>query len=470
MQPTPFGLNLPYWIEDENFDLEYHVRHIALPRPGDWREFCIQASRIHARPLNLNRPLWEIYVMGGLDGIADLPAESFALLVKVHHAAVRRSMSIAAPISRRCCMTPLNVLRIMGRPRRGFPRSPPCGLSLLARTAFNAIASPLNAARKLSRVLTSRAPTARRLLLDLLFEPQSTTITRFNSVVSPHRVFDARRFKLDDFKRIRTLAPGATVNDAVLAVCAGSLRRYLAGKEELPATSLTAALPIYVRLTKNRRKSGAGKDHPDVSWESIEIATHIADPVNRREAIRGRTASSKVLAEAIGAKELTARGAPVPTAALALASKLLARESAQRGNHTPLANCSVINVPGSPVPLYLNGARLTFFSAILPIADGMGLALAVTSCNGEIVISTSSCRHLLPDPDVFSQCVCETVEKYLGLAAKSAQTRRAEPVKSAAGPASAHHKSTRPRRSAQPDATAPRVERGGRRPPTEPPD
>ena len=87
MQPTPFGLNLPYWIEDENFDLEYHVRHIALPRPGDWREFCIQASRIHARPLNLNRPLWEIYVMGGLDGIADLPAESFALLVKVHYAA-----------------------------------------------------------------------------------------------------------------------------------------------------------------------------------------------------------------------------------------------------------------------------------------------------------------------------------------------------------------------------------------------
>ncbi|MGO9419134.1 wax ester/triacylglycerol synthase domain-containing protein, partial [Roseiarcus sp.] len=88
LQPTPFGLNLPYWIEDENFDLEYHVRHIALPRPGDWREFCIQASRIHARPLNLNRPSWEIYVMEGLDGIADLPAESFALLVKVHYAAV----------------------------------------------------------------------------------------------------------------------------------------------------------------------------------------------------------------------------------------------------------------------------------------------------------------------------------------------------------------------------------------------
>ncbi len=255
--------------------------------------------------------------MEGLDGIADLPAESFALLVKVHYAAVDvdRGADISTLLHDATQRSP-----DYGPPTPWFPRSPPCGLSLLARTAFNAIASPLNAARKLSRVLTSRAPTARRLLLDLLFEPQSTTITRFNSVVSPHRVFDARRFKLDDFKRIRTLAPGATVNDAALAVCAGSLRRDLAGKEELPATSLTAALPIYVRLTKNRRKSGAGKDHPDVSSESIELATHIADPVNRLEVIRGRTASSKVLAEAIGAKELTARGAPVPTAALALAT------------------------------------------------------------------------------------------------------------------------------------------------------
>ena len=84
----PFELDYPYWIEDENFDLEYHVRHIALPKPGDWRQFCIQASRIHARPLDLNRPLWEIYVIEGLDSFLDLPKDSFALLTKIHHAAI----------------------------------------------------------------------------------------------------------------------------------------------------------------------------------------------------------------------------------------------------------------------------------------------------------------------------------------------------------------------------------------------
>ena len=88
LQRVPLDLDHPYWVDDPNFDLEYHVRHIALPKPGDWRQFCIQASRIHARPLDLNRPLWEIYVVEGLDSLLELPVGSFALLTKVHHAAV----------------------------------------------------------------------------------------------------------------------------------------------------------------------------------------------------------------------------------------------------------------------------------------------------------------------------------------------------------------------------------------------
>ncbi len=88
LRNVPFGLDEPYWIEDENFDLEYHVRNIALPKPGDWRQFCIQSSRIHARPLDLNRPLWEIYVIEGLDAIDELPKDSFALLTKLHNAAI----------------------------------------------------------------------------------------------------------------------------------------------------------------------------------------------------------------------------------------------------------------------------------------------------------------------------------------------------------------------------------------------
>ena len=85
---VPLGLDHPYWIEDPDFDLEYHVRHIALPRPGDWRQFCIQVARLHSRPLDRSRPLWEMYVIEGLDDVDGLPAGSFAIMTKIHHAAI----------------------------------------------------------------------------------------------------------------------------------------------------------------------------------------------------------------------------------------------------------------------------------------------------------------------------------------------------------------------------------------------
>jgi len=118
LRRVPLDLDYPYWVDDEHFDLEYHVRHIALPKPGDWRQFCIQASRIHARPLDLNRPLWEIYVIEGLDGFLDLPVGSFALLTKMH---TRRSTSRTAIRSRRCCMTSAPHRRRPRRQRRGLP-------------------------------------------------------------------------------------------------------------------------------------------------------------------------------------------------------------------------------------------------------------------------------------------------------------------------------------------------------------
>src|SRR5512135_2313376 len=128
LRSVPFGLDEPYWIEDENFDLEYHVRHIALPKPGDWRQFCIQASRIHARPLDLTRPLWELYLVEGLDSLLNLPKDSFALLAKIHHAAidVRGGAEITTLLHDTTAIPP------SPEPAEPwFPESPPGSVSLL---------------------------------------------------------------------------------------------------------------------------------------------------------------------------------------------------------------------------------------------------------------------------------------------------------------------------------------------------
>jgi len=406
LRRVPLGLDDPYWIEDENFDLEYHVRNIALPRPGDWRQFCIQASRIHARPLDLARPLWEIYVIEGLDSLLDLPKDSFALLTKLHHAAIdpERGTEIITLLHD---TTP--GARRAEPPVPWFPESPPGDLELVYRGVLHTATSPLRLARPVVDAVARVVPAARSLASELLPQRNAVPVTRFNAVVSPYRVFETRRFLLEDFRAIRRLVRGATINDTVIAVCAGALRRYLEANEELPDGDLTTMTPVYVRDDK-----AGGK--PVVEWLHVTLGMDVADPVARLAHIHRQTAASPLVRRAIGARELTDLGTHAPAATLALTGKMLGRALLGAGRRSPLANCAITNVPGPKVPLYLDGARMTYFSAIMPVNDGLGLAFAVTSYDGRIIVSPTSCREQMPDPEVFAQCVRDCFQEYVALA------------------------------------------------------
>ena len=397
---VPLELDEPYWVEDEQFDLEYHVRHIALPKPGDWRQFCIQASRIHARALDLHRPLWEIYVIEGLDSITELPAGSFALLTKIHHAAIDVE-------SRNEFIEVLHdATRRPPKPEPAepwFPERPPGPVSLLRRAALHWMTSPTRLLRPLRRA----APATLAFARDLLHPERHLTATRFNAVVTPHRVFDTRRFLVEEFEAIRALVDGASIDDAVLAVCAGGLRRYLAAHAELPKAELCANVPWTM---------GMGMD--------------IEDPVQRLARIHAQTAQAQ-------------RPAP--------------------GRAQPLPCCTITHVNAPNKPAWLHGARMTYFSAILPISDGMGLVFAVSCYDGRIVVSPTSCRELMPDPQFFTQCVRDSFQEFLALARAVPAARTAAARASSSGRArpsarTARNASTRP--PAAPDgrrrSTAPR--------------
>lgn len=413
---VPLDLDYPWWVEDESFDIEYHVRHIALPKPGDWRQFCIQASRIHARPLDLQRPLWEMYVIEGLDSFLDLPVGSFAVLLKIHHAAIDVAQGNAIT-------TVLHDLAPDAPPSAPpvpwFPESAPGTLGLLARAGFNVATFPLRMAQPLARSWTTLKSAASTLVGEFLGRPQEFPVTRFNSVVSPHRVFDTRRFALRDFKAIRELAPGATVNDVVLAVCAGGLRRYLELQGELPEESLVAAAPIAVR--------GAGQPDAPASfaWVRLGLATDIVDPVARLAAIQATSSSSELMTRAVSARELIELAEQAPSAAIAATSKMLRSASALLGDWAPLANCAIANVPGPQMPLYLQGARLSYVSAIMPISDGMGLVFSVTSYSETIVISFTACYEQLPDPELLARCLRDSFKEYLALLRPAARRKPA---------------------------------------------
>ncbi len=414
---VPLGIDDPYWIEDENFDLEYHVRNIALPKPGDWRQFCIQASRIHARPLDINRPLWEIYVIEGLDSLLDLPRDSFALLTKLHHAAidVEQGTEIITLLHDSTPHPPQ-----VDPPIPWFPDSPPSDLELVCRGILRTAASPLRATRPLVNASARLVAAARSFASEVLQRQDAAPVTRFNTIVSPYRVFETRRFLLDEFREIRRLVRGATVNDCVLAVCAGGLRRYLEANDELPDRDLSTMTPVYVR-------DAAGK--PQVEWVTLGLGVDIADPVRRLAFVRAQTAASPLMSRAIGARELTDIGTHAPAATLALTGKMLGRALLGAGRRAPPANCAITNVPGPTAPLYLNGARMTYFSAIMPINDGLGLVFAVTSFDGRIIVSPTSCREQMPDPEVFAQCVRDAFQDYLALARARGRTRAKAPAR-----------------------------------------
>ena len=411
VMPTPFGLDRPYWVEDEDFNLEYHVRHIALPRPGDWRQFCIQASRIHARSLDLNRPLWEMYVIEGLDSFLDLPKESFALLFKIHHAAieVEHGFEFAEllhdPTADIAPPEPLEPW---------FPEAPPSDLSLLARAVANNTLFAFTRLWPMARAAAGVAPALIGRLLDGLRHTDEHVVTRFNSVVSPHRVFDTRRFPMEEFAPVQALVRGATLDDAAFAICGGALRRYLDLQGELPEASLVAIAPAPAREDAD--------DPHAFSWIRVRLGTDIEDPIARLESIRDHAAAAK--AEAFGTDFIdAARYAPAPT--ISLTAKMLAYTSARLGRLAPAANCTIAHVPGPEHPLYLVGARMTYYSAILPISDGMGLVFALTQYDDKINLSFTACYEQIPDPDLFAQCMRDSFQEYLAVA----RAREAPPEK-----------------------------------------
>ena len=434
---VPLDLDYPYWVEDENFSIDYHVRHIALPRPGDWRQFCIQSSRIHARPLDLQRPLWEMYVIEGLDSFLDLPVGSFAVLLKIHHAAtdVAHGNEITTLLHD---LTPAAPAPAPAAP--WFPETAPGNLFLFWLAGVNLATFPLRMAQPLNSGWTALKSTVKTFAGEILGRPHAFPMTRFNTEVSPHRVFETRRFALGDFKSIRALVPNTSVNDVVLAVCAGGLRGYLDKQDELPEESLVAAVPIAVHSDLE------SDSQTNFSWVRVKLATDIADPVQRLVAIQAASSSSAIMAQAISARELTSLAQQAPSLAIAATSKMLRSASALLGDWAPLANCAITNVPGSRVPLYLQGARLTYLSAIMPISDGMGLVFSVTGYNDTIVVSFTGCYEQLPDPEVLAQCLRDSFQQYLALAQRATRRRPRSATGKLPHPPVAAETSTKPRR------------------------
>jgi len=392
----PYDFDHPYWVEDEFFDVEHHMFHGRLPEPGDWRQFCIHLSRHFSRPMDMNRPLWDMYVIEGLERIEGIPKGSYAIATRVHHSAIdgASAMHFFSALSDRDAKgTPAIDLDPVAEETGGAPST----VTVLSRAMVSNVQSPVKLASTLLRFSPAIFDTIKKALISDGSMGKKVPLTRFNQAVSPHKMFEATIFDLEDMKLIKNSVEGATINDVVLTICAGALRLYLEYHDELPDDPLVAIAPINAR--SSRRDAEAPGNN--ISAMSVALPTNVADPLERLQIVRSTTQQTKAAKAGISARLMTDLTKHVPAATMAGVARLVAG-----GRFTAkLCNLFISNVPGPQQPLYMNGAKLLHTFGMAPLADGMGLFIATPSYNGEMTFSIISSREIMPDIEFFRECL-----------------------------------------------------------------
>lgn len=383
----PLGVLGPaYWVPDDNLDIDYHVRHSALPRPGRYRELFALVSRLHGQLLDRNRPLWEIHLIEGLQN------RQFAAYMKFHHAAIDGVGSIHLTQSmystdrrERRRYSPLSV-QAAEHYREAMEQSMPGSASPPTEGQLRSVAEVLKAQfdsgahvfGALKRIAGAWVGVGGALSVPWRQVPQSP----INSAVDGARRFVAQSWP---FARIRAVgkALDGTFNDAVLAMCSGALRRYLVDQHGLPKESLKAMVPISLRPAGDVDSANA------VGAMSADLATHLRDPVKRFRAIQESVRAGKEMF-----RELSVSEAQLVMELLQLPGLVLAPLGLT--SRFPPYSTVISNVPGPRQPMYWNGARLEGIYPASIVFDGFALNITLVSYMDQVDFGIVACRRTLP--------------------------------------------------------------------------
>jgi diacylglycerol O-acyltransferase len=392
LAPIPFGLDHPYWIEDPDFDLDYHIRHIAVPPPGSPEQLSELASRIAARHLDRRHPLWEMYIIEGLeDG-------GMAVLTKIHHACIDgvagaeilgllldmspEGTDIPPPETEWQAEREPGAAELMTRGGIGLLRRP--------RAAVRLVRNTVPAIPALTRNFNLPMPGGKRHYPDEPLSAPSSTApsTPFNGAITPHRRFAYGSQNLDDVKKVKN-AFGATINDVVMTLSAGALRQWLIDHDALPEDPLLAMVPVSIR-----GDDGDGGFGNQVSTMVAALPTNIEDPLDRLAHMSAEMRVAKEEHEALPAHLLQDVAQFAPPSVLGVANRVVNR-LVDLGP-SPF-NVVISNVPGPQFPLYSLGTELRANYPLSAIAPGVGLNMTVMSYNGRLDWGLLADRTMIPD-------------------------------------------------------------------------
>lgn len=414
---VPFRLGHPYWVDDDHFDLDYHMRRAALPSPGGMEELAELVGDVCSRQLDRTKPLWEMYIVEGLrDG-------NIALVSKIHHSTID-GVSGAELLAKLFDLDPDPLNAPVPDGRSSGPDRIPSDVELVGRALLARLRQPLDVTRlawKTGRAVLDvrrvrQAPSTAKAAL-----PLTTPRTSLNAAITPHRKVAFASISLDDVKRLKNEV-GTTVNDVVLAICTGALRHWLMERDELPDQPLVATVPVSVAPKVPR----PGANRVSAMW--VALPCQEDDPLKRLLSIRESTKGAKEEHAALGAEVLLDWAEHATPNVFSAAARAYTRlKLAER--HRPIHSLVISNVPGPDFPLYLAGAQMVAGFPLGPVMDGAGLNITVMSYRGVLNWGFMACAETVAKVGELASGVPDALEELL----ESAGLAAANPVGVAPG-------------------------------------
>ncbi|MES2128193.1 MAG: wax ester/triacylglycerol synthase family O-acyltransferase [Pseudomonadota bacterium] len=427
----PFDIANPVWVDDDDVDLDYHIRLITLPKPGTLAQMEAYVGRLHSSLLDRSRPLWEFYVLTGLK------SGQIGFYSKIHHAALDGQGAIVlaqalldiTPVPRRVEPPP---------PHDKAPYQPPMS-EMLAAALRNTVSQCL----KLVKAVPGGVKVAAGMLVPAKEEdgkrhigwPKGFTLaprTPLNVSITNQRVFATLSVPISEALEVGR-AHGGTLNDAVLGMVSGAMRRYLDEHGALPEKSLVAAMPISLREEGNTDLNN------QVSMVLLKLSSEVADPARRMRAI---VKASSALKKTVGSvKSVLPTDFPslgVPWLMSGLVS--LYGRSRLADTMAPIANVCISNVPGPRMPLYLAGARMLTNYPVSIVTHGLALNVTVQSYNGALDFGMIACRRAMPDVRKFATCMQAAHDELLATVRAAAVPAPARPKRAPRAPAAPKRK------------------------------
>jgi WS/DGAT/MGAT family acyltransferase len=396
---------LPVWVDDPHFSIDYHIRHTSLPRPGTIEQLKALSSRVISHPLDPSRPLWEMWVVEGLEG-----GDQFAIVSKIHHCMI--DGSAGADLSQ-ILMSPDPNAGIEA-PVPYYPRPAPSTGEFLADELKRSLTAPFRAAGALTSLVREVLSDPNEAIETLKVQAAAMgefaesmmnpcSDTPLNGTVGPHRSFDWLTMPLDDVKEVKS-ALGCTVNDLVLSAVSGAVRRYMEMRRVDPnELDFRVMAPVNIRQEADKGKLG---NHV-ASWV-VPLPVDEADAAARVSKVCETTKGLKKSNAALGAELMMSSMGKLPSSVMASTAALAA---------VPI-NTVVTNVPGPPFPLYVLGARLLGTYPVVPLVAGCGLGIALFSYDGRLCWGFNADPALVPDLDRFVRTVRDSFEELRTLAVK----------------------------------------------------